>query len=303
MEIRLPPASRFFHSMMLVIAACASTADVLAKPDDRTVVQLVDGSRFVGRLETPTLKVRTAFGSLSIPMERVHIASAKESGFVVKLQNGDRITGALERRSFRLSGNLGALQLPVAKVTGVWPASLGVDLGDPGWGKADDGLQARLTCKTRKVKIGEQIELLLEVRNTAKTTRSIVYPDIRSFLSVNTRNRRNYPVFLRIKRTGPGRQALEEMERLMMQHATLALAPGKAMRVRIHVEVTNELRQLQQAVNMKKLQDLDREMSLDTTWYCRAGTFTIQAIYQKPRHSSARNFTLYTKPIKLEITE
>lgn len=81
--------------------------------NDQFTVRLVDGSSIVCRPAAKVLPVKTSFGSIQLPLDRVESMKFDQAAktVTVSLLNGDRLQGKLELEAMTVSSALGDLKI------------------------------------------------------------------------------------------------------------------------------------------------------------------------------------------------
>lgn len=88
------------------------------KPPLRVVVEMADGSRLVGTPMETSLRLRTEYMKIEIPLAKVRQCEVlhREEQVSVSLVNGDKLTGMCEMHKFPLDTALGKLEPEFAKI-------------------------------------------------------------------------------------------------------------------------------------------------------------------------------------------
>lgn len=111
---------RFLHvamsCLLLAISVPAGGEDGTQKPVLRLAVDLEDGSHVLGLPATASLKLRTPFAELDVPLARVVelTQDVARASWVAHLANGDVLTGTLDIKSIELTSQFGPVSIPVS---------------------------------------------------------------------------------------------------------------------------------------------------------------------------------------------
>jgi hypothetical protein len=103
---------------LVVVASPTFAAEPNDKNDPRFAVRLDDGSQLLVAFSAATLPLKTSYGKLSLPVEKIrHIAFGdKHESATVQLRDGEKITGTLEITEMHFTAVFGKVTIPLAQI-------------------------------------------------------------------------------------------------------------------------------------------------------------------------------------------
>ncbi len=284
--------------LLSAVAGTASTEPTEAPgPRANLVLELVNGSRFIGVPEDGIIELITDFGSMPIPLTRVSTISMnhKKQTALLVLANADRLSGALSRQDFLLHTIIGEVNIPLSTVRrGIVSTTGAIDSG-MGWCEAVQGLSVRLSSKNATVQQGRKIRLLLEIKNVTTNALSIPYPYVaRTVDGGRGREAENLPVTVharRIKRAGE--EEFDELHHDILREERasrdIVLGPAETAMIKLMVETRSADLAMEMIDEVWEDVYPGRPVILREylTWHVRPGRYGLRAVIERPADAGA----------------
>jgi hypothetical protein len=286
-------------TVAILLSAVAGTAGTepteAPAPRANLVLELVNGSRFIGAPEDGIIELTTDYGILPIPLTHVSTISMnhKKQTALLVLANGDRASGTISRQGFLLNTIIGEVNIPLSTVRrGRVSMNGAIDCG-MGWSEAVQGLSVRLSSKTATLQQGQKIRLLLEIKNVTTNALSIPYPHVaRTVDGGRGRAAENLPVTVharRIKRAGDEElDVLHAFQRVHQRESSdIVLGPAETAIIKLMVETRSEDLLSEMMEDVWENLDPGRPIILREylTWHVRPGQYGLRAVIERPANA------------------
>ena len=116
------------RTIVFAIVLCASLVASVAladqpetSPSFRLALDLSDGSHVLGTVNIASIRVRTPYAKIDIPLEQILSVMIEEHGekASLELRNGDRLTGVLDLQAIELKTLFGTVAIQLGHITGI----------------------------------------------------------------------------------------------------------------------------------------------------------------------------------------
>ena len=303
----------------------AEREDSVAQPGCQLVIELENGSRFVGTPKEPTLSLKTEFAIFTIPLNRVTTFSQETDGRrIVTLINGDHVSGQFSRESFRVTTEIGEVVIPLSLIKNGRTLSNGETVGDSRWSKAVGGLSCRLRSTANTVTQHGRLRMILEIKNTSTKAINFPYPTVDECIADSIKEQRNanqagYVIRLRsrpIKQED--RMIVQEiiecgLVQMLLDSQDIDLEPDEVITIKLKVqimmgEMAMELRDFEQ-FDLHERPVVIRER---LNWSLNGlGTYGLHAVIERPHSEKVRkgakmttwNGPLLSPELVVEVTK